>query len=517
MATKIVQDNKIRVLLIEDDRIDQLAFRRAVENEQHPYDYKIAGSVSQARDILADECFDIIISDHSLGDGTAFDVWDSTEGTPIIFATGAGNEALATRAMKAGAYDYLIKDQDRNYLKILPEIIKNAIGRKKAQDELDKYHKNLEIIVKERTEQLAAEKELLAVTLSSMADALIAADVDKKIILFNKVAESMTGFQFEQIKGKSINEVFRFIDEQTKEPIENPADKVLNSGKIKAGSGHEAIVTRNGSEHSVAATATPIRNIGGAMIGIVMVLRDVSNEREIDRMKSDFVSSVSHELRTPLTSIRAYASTILRDPNMAEQTRRQFVTVIDKESERLGRLIEDVLEISRIESGLINISKQLLDVSSIIEQVVSTLRPLAEKKNVQMKLELDSAGVELVGDESKIRSAISNLVDNAIKFTKPGGRVSVSLRQLSEELVIAISDTGMGIPKDALQRIFRRFFRVHHEGKQIPGTGLGLAIVKEVITLHSGRIEVQSKLEEGTTFRIFLPIQKTQLQIVAGN
>jgi len=188
-----MEGTKYKVLLIEDDKLDRMAFLRMAEDKQLPYGCTVVGSVSQAKTILASERFDIIIVDYLLGDGTAFDVLNSITDTPTIFATGAGNEELAVKAMKAGACDYLIKDPTHSYLKVLPQIIKNAISHKKAQDELKKYHHRLEELVKERTDQLAEEKELLSVTLSSMGDAVIAVDAGKRIILFNTIAEDLTG------------------------------------------------------------------------------------------------------------------------------------------------------------------------------------------------------------------------------------------------------------------------------------------------------------------------------------
>lgn len=501
-----MEDIKYKVLLIEDDNGDQVAFKRLVEDENLPYDYTIAGSVSEASSMLSNDRFDIVIVDYLLGDGTAFDVFDSVTDTPTIFTTGMGNEELAVKAMKAGTYDYLIKDPDRHYLGILPKIIKNAISHKKAEQELKKYQDNLETLVKERTEQLAAEKELLSVTLSSMGDGVIAVDAEKRIMLFNKVAENLTGWKFEQVQGKLVDEVFRLINEETKNIVENPIDKVLSSEGIEAGTDCDALISTSGSECPISSTAAPIRKSDRTMIGIVMVFRDVSKEREIDHMKTNFISSVSHELRTPLASIKAYTATILRDLDMPEQTRGGFLAVINEESNRLARLIEDLLEISRIESETVTISRESVDIAAVIEQTLSALKPLADKKNIQLKTHIADELPELQADESKIQSVVTNLVNNAIKFTPGQGQVSVSVRRQGEELIIRVSDTGVGIPKDALSKIFDRFYRVHRPGTQIQGTGLGLAIVKKIVMMHDGRIEVKSQVNHGTTFTIFLPL-----------
>jgi len=506
VTDKITENTEYRVLLIEDDKLDQMAFKRLVKEQNLLYDYRIAGSFEQARDILSSGKFDIAVVDYFLGDGTAFDVLDLIVDTPVIFATGAGNEEVAIKAMKAGAYDYMIKDIERNYLKVLPQIIEKAITHKKTRDALKEYHGNLEILVKHRTEQLAEEKELLAVTLSSMTDGVVAVDAEKHIILFNKVAENLTGWNFEEAQIEIVDNVLHIIDEKTKKAVESPIDKVLGSGKTEGGADRDVLVAKDGRQRPIAATAAPIRKDDGTVIGVVMVLRDVAREREIDRMKSDFVSSVSHELRTPLTSIKAYTATILRDPDMPEQVKHEFLAIIDEESDLLKNLIEGLLEISRIESGAVKFLREPMNITNVIGQVLSGLQHLADKKNIQLKTDISNELGQLQGDEGKIQSMVMNLVSNAIKFTPENGQVSISARREGQELVIRVSDTGIGVPKEALTKIFDRFYRVYQSGKGIPGTGLGLAIVKEIVDMHGGRIEVESQPGRGSTFTVFLPI-----------
>jgi PAS domain S-box-containing protein len=506
MEIENAENFKCRILLVEDDKIDQAAFERLVKQQGLSYDYTIVGSFTQARGILASTRFDVAIVDYLLGDGTAFDVLQLANDTPVIFATGAGDEEIAVKAMKAGAYDYIIKDAQRNYLKILPQVVEKALAHKKTADALKQYHNNLEALVKERTEQLEEEKELLAVTLCSMSDGVIAVDVEKRIILFNKVAENLTKWKYHEVQGKIVDEIFHPIDEKTKNPGESPIDKVLSSRETETGSDRDALIARDGRECPISATAAPIRKNDGTMLGIVTVLRDVSREREIDRMKTDFISSVTHELRTPLTAIKAYITTILRDHDMTEQTKHEFLTVIDEESDLLKNLIEALLEVSRIESGTVKFSREPVDITAVIEQVLSAVRQLADTKGIQLKVDIaDNLGV-LQGDEGKIQSMVMNLVGNAIKFTPENGRVTISARRAGCELVINVSDTGLGIPKESLSKIFDRFYRVHRPGKQIKGTGLGLAIVKEIVNMHGGRIEVESELDKGSTFTVFLPL-----------
>jgi PAS domain S-box-containing protein len=501
-----VENTRYRILMVEDDRLDQMAFKRVVKEENLPYDYTIAGSVAQAKEILRSDKFDLVFVDYLLGDGTAFDVLESIVDTPTIFATGTGSEELAVKAMKSGASDYLIKDPARNYLKVFPEVVKHAIRHKKAEDELKNYHEKLVELVRERTEQLAEEKELLAVTLSSMGDAVVAVNVEDRIVLFNKAAEWLTGWRFEEVNGKSADEVIKIVNEQTRQPAESPIDRVLESRKVESGTDHDVLVARNGRRCPVSATAAPIRRNDGTMTGIVLVFRDVSQQREIDRMKSDFISSVSHELRTPLTSIKAYAETMLQDRNMTEETRIEFLQVIDEESDRLTNLINGILEISRMESGTIEIVRRPVDVCLVTRRAVEGLEHLASKKKIRIETGIAEYLPEILGDENKIHSLVSNLVNNAIKFTPENGCIRVSAQVSNNELVIKVTDNGMGIPSEDLPKIFGRFYRVYRPGTQIQGTGLGLAIVKEIVLRHDGRIEVESEIGKGSTFTVYLPV-----------
>ena len=505
-----------KVLLIEDDKIDQMAFVRLIKEEGLSYDYTLADAVSEAKDILSKQEFDVIIADYLLKDGTGFDILDLVKDTPIIFATGAGNEKLAVKAMKAGAYDYLIKNPSRSYLAILPHIIKNAVNHAKMEKEVRTYHEDLEDIVKERTEQLKAEKELLSVTFSSMTDGIIVVNANKNVVLLNNVAEILMGTKLDDAKGKNIDNILRLIDERSKDHVESPVDDVLASGSIKNRIESIMLVMANGYKHPVSIAAAPICGQQGMVNGVVILLHDRSHEREIDQMKTDFVSSVSHELRTPLTSIKAYTETILRDRDMPEKQKREFLIIIDKESNRLADLVNGLLEISKLDSGSIEVVKQDINVVTIIEQIVLSLKRSADSRNIVIEKDINGTIPQLWAHEGRIKSLISNLINNAIKFSPEGGRVKVHLEHNNKELVICVSDTGIGIPEDEIPHIFERFYRVRQSGSQIPGTGLGLAIVKEIASMHGGKVDVASELGRGTTFRIVLPLTEKCEYVVAG-
>jgi two-component system phosphate regulon sensor histidine kinase PhoR len=512
MDNNDIKEERYAVLLVEDDEVDQMAFKLAVKKNNLPYDYTVAGTVAEAASLLKTKTFDIVLVDYRLGDGTAFDVFDILGDTPRIFTTGAGDQEVAIKAMKAGAYDYLVKDISRNYLKVLPGIIKNAINHKRNTDKLKEYHNSLEKLVKERTEQLAKEKELLSVTLASMSDGVIAVDVDKKIILFNRVVENLSGAGCRCSTGKNIDEVLKIVKEGSGQPVESIVDAVLRTGLPQIGTDQDCLVADSGRPHPVAVSAAPICENTGNVVGVVVVLRDVTREREIEQMKKDFISSVSHELRTPLTSIMAYTDAILSTPALSEQSKREYLLIIEEESKRLASLIESILEISRIESGKSGMNWQEVDISAVVMRVFSALIPVANKGFIHLGLDVPDKPIIVKGDENKIESIISNLVNNAIKFTPDGGMVNISARLQQEQLCICVTDSGLGIPKESLPKIFDRFYRVYRPSKKIQGTGLGLAIVKEYVSMHGGRIEVESKEGKGSKFTVILPLAAVSVE-----
>lgn len=275
MKVQKMDKARYKVLLVEDNNCDQMAFKRAVREQQLPYDYTIAGSISQAKETLDMDEFDVVVLDHSLGDGTAFDVLGLIKNTPVIFTTGVCDETVAVRAMKEGAYDYLPKDLDYNYLEALPDVVENAITEHKIRNELERHHESLE----ERARQLATEKELLSDTFSSIGDGIVVVDTEKRIILFNKAAEELTQWQFKEVRGRLYDRIFRIIDEKTREGVENPIDKVLASGKRQLGGDFDALISKNGSERPISVMASPIHRKDGIVVGIVTVMRDMSKKR----------------------------------------------------------------------------------------------------------------------------------------------------------------------------------------------------------------------------------------------
>lgn len=264
----------------------------------------------------------------------------------------------------------------------------------------------------------------------------------------------------------------------------------------------------SGSEQDGAperANGLPERRRGG---GVVTILRDITRDKEIAEMKSDFVSRVSHELRTPLSSIKAYVEMLVDGEAEDEESRAEFYRIIQSESDRLSRLIDNILSISRIESGVVKVTRENLSLAQLIKDAIDVVLPQAQAKSITLTQEEAPLYFQVHADRDMIFQVLINLISNAVKYTPEGGTVMVSVLvdEHAGTVETAVRDTGAGIPEEALPHVFDKFYRVSSHGKLAKGTGLGLALVKHVVeTVHHGKVAVTSKVGQGSTFIITLP------------
>jgi two-component system phosphate regulon sensor histidine kinase PhoR len=247
-------------------------------------------------------------------------------------------------------------------------------------------------------------------------------------------------------------------------------------------------------------------------LGLVAVLHDITGIRRLEKMRSDFVANVSHELKTPVAAVKGYAETLLAGAMNDEETARSFLNTIYEESERLNRLIGDILELSKIESKRAPLFFSPVDLSELIGKTLEMLGSEAAKKRIALSMHVEEH-LFIEADEDRLRQILLNLLSNGINYTPEGGNVTVSAEAVEgegdepEKIRIIVSDTGIGIPKKDLPRIFERFYRVDKaRSSSSGGTGLGLSIVKHLVELHNGSIRVESELDLGSRFIIELPL-----------
>ncbi|MEW6200525.1 MAG: ATP-binding protein, partial [bacterium] len=262
----------------------------------------------------------------------------------------------------------------------------------------------------------------------------------------------------------------------------------------------------SGSARVFKTIGTTVMSRKNQLLGVVTVFRDITHEKEVDRMKSEFVNIASHELRTPLSSIKIYTEFLLEGQEN-EDTEKEYLSIIADETERLTNLVNDMLDLSRIESGKIKISKETVNISEIIDKSIEILAPSAESKNVNIHKIMPPEFPDIFADKNMIQQVIINLVSNSIKYSDTNKDVHISAEKNGRYIKIAVADSGFGIPEKDIQHVFDKFYRVENEKTaNIEGTGLGLPMVKYIIEKHGGDITVNSEFGKGSLFAFTLPI-----------
>jgi two-component system phosphate regulon sensor histidine kinase PhoR len=252
----------------------------------------------------------------------------------------------------------------------------------------------------------------------------------------------------------------------------------------------------------------PIAGTDGCAGGAVAVLRDVTDLRRLERARRELTANVSHELRTPLTSIKGFAETLLGGAMRDESTCRRFLEIIDQETNRLVKLVDDLLDLSRLESKRLSLELGQVRMADVVTDAVLAMKPLAGRR--ALELQPSEADVTVLADRDRLAQVLTNLVDNAIKFTADGGHIAVGWRAMNGEVEVIVADDGPGIQPGDLPHVFERFYKADRARAAVrPGTGLGLAITKHIIEAHGGRIRVASAPGTGTTFAFTLPRETT--------
>lgn len=343
--------------------------------------------------------------------------------------------------------------------------------------------------------EISQERTKIEAIITGMSDALLATDRHGRIVLLNRAAEEMLGIRRDAVEGRPVHEVVG--DSRLTAMFEDATER----GRV----GVDELPPGSLGDRVVEAHCAPIQGEDGGIAGAVAVLRDVTELRQSERLRRELTANVSHELRTPLTSIKGFAETLLGGAMADEETRRRFLTIIDNEADRLVKLVDDLMDLSRLESKRVALELTAVDVGALVSQTVDKLRPLAETARLDLR-ENSPRGIVVSADADRLEQVVTNLIDNALKYTPAGGRISVAVHARNGEVELSVSDTGRGIPADDLPHVFERFYRSDRSRTRVSGgTGLGLAIAKHIVEAHGGHISVRSRLDEGTTFVVTLP------------
>jgi PAS domain S-box-containing protein len=368
----------------------------------------------------------------------------------------------------------------------------------------------------EAATELFEQQERFRTTLASIGDAVIVTDPESRVTFLNAVAESLTGWSHQEAIGKPLPAVFNIINELTRQPAENPAIRAIKEGVIVGLANHTILRARDGSERNVDDSAAPIHDRDGQIAGCVLVFRDVTQRRGIektlrdaDRRKDEFLATLAHELRNPLAPIRN-AVELLRhagdNPAAMEEVRR----IMDRQVGQMVRLIDDLLEISRVTSGKLTLHKQRVKLAAVVQSAVEETRSLIHESGHELTITQPPEPIFLDADPTRLAQIFSNLLNNAAKYTEKGGRIWLTVERTADVATVSVRDTGIGLSAEHLSHIFEMFSQVSPALERSQGgLGIGLALVRGLVGLHGGTIEAHSSGPGlGSEFVVRLPISR---------
>ena len=476
-----------KVMIVEDERIVAEDIRRSLKNLGYDIS-SIVSSGEKAIDEAKKKSPDLVLMDIVLKgkmDGIeAASQIRSRFNIPVVYLTAYSDEIILERAKITEPFGYIIKPFNERELHINIEI---ALYKHKIEKELKE------------------SREWFSTTLKSIGDAVIAADPKDRIIFMNHAAQSLTGWNIEDAAGKSIDEIY---------DLSSPEES-MNTGEIE-------LLCRDGSKRLIEECRAPNMDEGGNIIGSVFAFRDITermkaekifldNERlmYMNKIKNEFLAHMSHELRTPLTSIIGFSQLLKRRIN-GELSEKQeiYVDNIFTSGKLLLNLINDILDLSKIEAQKMELVIERMSVEEAINETFSILKEEATQHGITFVKKLEPQLEFIMADRQRFKQVLFNLLNNAVKFSKEdGGTVTVKARKSGDMAQFSVMDTGIGMKEEDLGKLFRKFEQLDSGYiRKSKGTGLGLIISKQLVELHGGKIEVESRYGEGSTFTFFIPL-----------
>jgi signal transduction histidine kinase/DNA-binding response OmpR family regulator len=504
-----MKDELIKVLLIEDDAGDARLIREVLNEVRGvAFEVECADRLSTGMERLAAEGIDVVLLALSLPDSRGLDTFAKAHAqapqVPIIVLSGLDDEELAVRAVREGAQDYLVKGQVDSDL--LVRSMRYAIERKRAGEEF-----------KELLEKIERAKQEWESTADSLPELVCLVDNQGHIIRANRTVETWNLARVVDVKGWMVHELLH--------PGCTDSSCYLNS--FWKGAWEEAIQGQPAQceaydqflKRHVLVQVQPWKDWGkGAAIGsTVVIVRDITErkraeeaEKELMQMKDDFIANVSHQLRTPLYSINGFLELLLKGKVEDPAVQREFLTRAAQDAHRLTALVNDLLDVSRLEAGL-QLEMEKVDLSALIAETLESLQGLAGKKGISMTYTGPRTSLIVKADRHWLQQVLINLIGNAIEFSEANCPILVTGQEASSHARIEVIDQGPGIPPEALPKLFNKFYQADSAVKRAGGgTGLGLYISKQIIEAHGGQIGVESELGKGSTFFFILPVQRNK-------
>ncbi|UVT15157.1 MAG: PAS domain-containing protein [Nitrospira sp.] len=355
-----------------------------------------------------------------------------------------------------------------------------------------------------KIDELSEDRAQLLAVLTSMVEGVMVLDYRGQVLQINPALERMFGISRVEARGRPCAELFRH------QQLNDLVTAILQSRAP-----HEDEIMLPLSGRYLQIEASPAGGERENEACIVLVFHDITELRRLEKIRKDFVANVSHELRTPLTSIKGYVEALLDGAKDDPPVAAKFLEIILKQSDRLNLIIEDLLELSKIESGRVLLKAEPLELRTIVDRTLSIMKPIADKNRHRLVTVIDSSLPSVAGDEGRLVQVLTNLLDNAIKYTPAGGTITVGAKLIpsfgtdhpAKTIELSVADTGIGIPEQDRPRVFERFYRVDKaRSRELGGTGLGLAIVKHIVEGHGGHVWVEANQPQGSRFVVRLPL-----------
>jgi two-component system phosphate regulon sensor histidine kinase PhoR len=490
--------NQANILVIDDEQIMRDGCSRILSKDGWSVTCAQNGSQGLEEIKGRSEDLDVILLDLMMPGISGMEVLENIRAFDpnllVIVITGYATVESAVEAMKKGAYDFIPKPFTPDQLRI---VVRRALERRSLQKEAEFLRKERERSLRD----IATEKSKIKTIINCMGDGVLVCDRDSCIVLSNPAASRMLKAPETCLVGNDISQC-NLPQDLSKTIAESLGTKDMSYTSVS-----QELGVGEPAEIFLRAHTAPVRNDIGEVMGSVTILQDISHLKELDKMKSEFIAMVTHELRAPIAAVEQQLTVILN--KMAGEVTEKQQQLLSRAKERtkgLLDLIKDLLDLSKIEAGKMVQYKEPLPLQEVVQRVVDLMKVEADNKKIDLQFSAPSKISLINADRNSMEGIFTNLISNAIKYTPEGGKVWVNLVEESGFVKATVSDTGIGLKKEDLPRIFDKFYRVKTtQTRQIVGTGLGLSIVKSIVDAHLGSITVDSEEGGGTTFTVLLP------------
>ncbi len=529
-----MSEQRLRILLIDDDRVDRMAVQRHIKACALPFDLTQVGSCTEGAQRLAESTYDAVLLDYLLGDGTGLELLPQLGDTPAVFLTGEGNEEVAVEAMRLGAYDYLIKDHDRNYLAVLPATLRNVVSRRQSEEALRASEQRYRLI----TDNVS---DLIWTATLEVPDGEVAAEPEWRNTYVSPSVKRLLGYDVEEFLALQLADVLTPESYHTAIDVltgELASEQRTNPNLDRQRTLELQHVLADGSTRWFEITVVFLRDGESRPTGVLGVSRDITErkrtERELTRYaaeletanarlkelhttsqgatraKTEFLTNMSHEIRTPLTAILGFAEEMLSEAVASTGATHglEAVHTIIRNAEHLLEIINDILDLSKIEAGKLEIERVACSPSQVVAETVRLMQVRAEAKNLPLRIECPGPiPATIRSDTTRLRQVLINLIGNAVKFTSSGEiRLVVHCPHPTgddETICFDVVDTGIGMTAEQVARLFQPFCQADSSTtRKFGGTGLGLTISRRLARKLGGDITVTSTAGGGSTFRL---------------